>query len=74
MKKGDEGFEQQVDKLFYLANLLYEQLKQRSNFEIVLHDVNILDTLVLCCVTFRFIFTFVYYFSLGRWRHESRSE
>lgn len=37
--KGDIGFEKQIDRLFDLANLLYEQLKIRENFEIVLENV-----------------------------------
>ncbi|CAF0984058.1 unnamed protein product [Brachionus calyciflorus] len=36
--KGDEGFEKQMDRLFELANLLYEQLKIRQNYEIVLEN------------------------------------
>lgn len=39
MFKGDDGFERQIDKLFDLAQLLYEQIKQRENFEIVLEEV-----------------------------------
>jgi glutamate decarboxylase len=37
--KGESGFEKQINRLFDLARLLYEQLKMRENFEIVLHDV-----------------------------------
>ena len=37
--KGDVGFENQVDKLFDLASFLYNQVKMRKNFEIVLNDV-----------------------------------
>jgi glutamate decarboxylase len=37
--KGDIGFENQIDRLFYLAKFLYDQVKRRENFEIVLEEV-----------------------------------
>jgi glutamate decarboxylase len=37
--KGDIGFENQIDRLFDLARFLYDQVKSRKNFEIVLKEV-----------------------------------
>jgi glutamate decarboxylase len=37
--KGDDGFEKQIDRLFDLAQLLYDEVKRRQNFELVLQNV-----------------------------------
>lgn len=39
--KGDIGFEKQIDRLFDLAKLLYEQLKLRKDFQIAYHNVTV---------------------------------
>lgn len=37
--KGDSGFEKQVDRLFDLAKLLHDQIKERDNFELASENV-----------------------------------
>ena len=38
-EKGDSGFEKHVDRLMELANSLYQELKRRPNFMMVLDNV-----------------------------------
>ena len=37
--KGDEGFENQIDKLLDLAEYFYSEIEKRNNFEIAFKNV-----------------------------------